>query len=116
MDINLIQEEIFTLIPDAADIIPSDFDFKNDIGIEMKIGNNITDRDFCKEIDLEIRITGLIDRKFDIQSKATNLDEVVNNYVFKNTLARIVRENVYYSSFYDDEKFNVVLMYVIKKY
>lgn len=116
MDINLIQEEIFTLIPDASDIIPSDFDFKNEIGIEIKIGNNITDRDYCKEIDLEIKIVGLEDKKFDIQIKATDLDKIINNYVFKNTLARIVRENVYYSSFYDDEKFNVVLMYAIKSY
>lgn len=116
MDINLIQEEIFTLIPDAADIIPSDFDFKNDIGIGIKVGDNITDRDYCKEIDLEIRIVGLKDRKIDIQSKATDLDKIINNYRFKNILARIVRENVYYSSFYDDEKFNVVLMYVIKLY
>ena len=116
MDMNLIQEEIFTLIPDATDIIPSDFDFKNNIGIGIKIGNNIIDKDFCKEIDLEIRITGLIDKKIDIQDKSISLDKILNNYVFKTTLARIVRENVYYSSYYDDENFNVVLMYVIRNY
>ncbi len=116
MDMNLIQEEIFTLIPDAIDIIPSNFDFKNNIGIGIKIGNNIIDKDFCKEIDLEINISSLIEKKIDIQDKAMSLDKILNDYVFKTTLARIVRENVYYSSFYDDENFNVVLMYVIKKY
>ncbi|MBS6006883.1 MAG: hypothetical protein KIB43_07960 [Clostridium baratii] len=116
MDINLIQEEMFSLIPDAADIIPSDFDFKNEIGIEIKVGDSITDRDYCKEIDLQIRIVGFKDKKFDIQGKGTDIDKIINGYRFKNTLARIVRENVYYSSYYDDDKFNVVLMYIIRKY
>ncbi|MDU1053440.1 hypothetical protein [Clostridium baratii] len=116
MNINSIQEEMFLLLPDASDTIPSDFDFKNEIGIEIKVGDSITDRDYCKEIDIQIRIVGLKDKKIDIQGKGTDMDKIINGYRFKNTLARIVRENVYYSSYYDDDKFNLVLMYIIRKY
>lgn len=116
MDLNLIQEEFFKLIPDATDQISSDFDFKNNIAIGVKIGNNILEKGYCKEIDLEIRVTSLINKKMEIQERAKCLDKIINNYVFKTIFARIVRENVYYSSFYDDEHFNIVLMYTIKKY
>ncbi|MGL6187063.1 MAG: hypothetical protein ACRC1T_16960 [Clostridium chrysemydis] len=116
MSLNNIQKEIFSIIPSATDIIPVDFDFMNGFAIGVQIGNSITEKDYCEEIDLEIKIVGLIPTKMELQYEASKIDKIINNYVFKNTFARIVRENVYSSSYFDKEKFNIVLMYTIKKY
>lgn len=116
MNLNLIQEEIFTLIPNATDIIPSDFDFKNNLAIEIKVGDTVLGKDYCNDIDLKVTVVGTKIEKFNIQNEAINLDKILNKYIFKDKTAIIFRENVWYSSFYDKDKFNAVLLYSIRKY
>lgn len=116
MDINLIQEEVFALIPGATDLLEANFDFTKGNGIEIKIGDSITDKIYCNDIDLEIQVVGLKENKIDLQSQAKRLDLNFNNHVFSLSDARIIRENVWYNSFYDKEKFVVVLMYKIRCY
>ncbi|MDM0458200.1 hypothetical protein [Clostridium perfringens] len=116
MDINKIQEEIFSLIPDALAEIPEDFNFKENLAIEIKIGENIIDNNYSNDIDLEVQVTGLLENKFNVQAHALELNEKLDNYKFINVFARIIHENVWYSSFKDKEKFTSVLMYKIRSY
>lgn len=117
MNLNLIQEEIFNLIPKATDEVPSDFDFKNNnLAIEIKIGENILGESYCNDIDIKVTVVGLKEEKISIQNEAIDLDKIINKYVFKDKSAIIFRENVWYSSFYDKDKFNAVLLYSIRKY
>ncbi|MDS0525459.1 hypothetical protein NNC19_07195 [Clostridium sp. SHJSY1] len=115
MTLNEIQVSLFTLIPEAYDQITSDFDFvKNSYAIEMKIGDSVQDNIINDEITLQIRITGIKENKMLIQNKAFELDKKINDIDFKDCW--IVRDNAYYTSYYDTDKFNSVLQYTIKNY
>ncbi|CUP74402.1 hypothetical protein [Clostridium baratii] len=111
--INEIQKEIFNLVPEAIDEVPADFNFKKDNAIEIKIADNITNKFYLDDITLQIRIVGLKNNKFNIQDIAENLDKKFNKARFIN--CRVVRENAWYTSYYDEDKFNAVLQYLIKR-
>lgn len=114
MDLNLIQKKLFKLIPQATDVIDDKFDFKKNIAIELQVGDSISDEIVNNDISLQVRIVGLKKRKIDIQNKAEELDKRLNKTEIENSW--IVRNNVYYSSYYDEDKFNAVLQYTIKEY
>lgn len=107
--------ELSKLIPDGMDLIPSNFNFKNNIAIEIKLAEGISDRNYCNDITLQIRIVGIFNRKFEVINKSIEIDEILNNYKFSNN-DWIIRENVWYTNYIDEDKFNVVLMYTIRNY
>lgn len=107
--------ELSKLIPSATDLIPSDFDYKKNIAIEIKIAEDIQDKNYRNDITLQIRVVGRVDKKYKIINKTMDIDKIVNQ---RNLLddSWIVREDVWYTSYLDDEKFNTVLMYKIRNY
>ncbi|MGL4848507.1 MAG: hypothetical protein ACRC28_06205 [Clostridium sp.] len=115
MNLNNIQSEIFKLVPNAYDRLPEDFDFGNDLGIQIDIGESISDKYYCDEISMKVTITGLIENKMEIQSKTLELDKILNKTIINNDLM-IIRENVWLSNYYDKDTFNNVLLYTIKIY
>ena len=117
--IETIADYLFTKYPDAYDPIPADFDFiNNPYAIEIKIGENVTDNYYNDTISLQVRVVGVVDNKYSIISKAyefleelNKLDIITDNYSY-----RIIKENVPYTSYTDEDKFNSVLMLNIQKY
>lgn len=115
LDLTDIQKKIFLLIPGGVDNISSTFDFtKNPYAVQVRVGDSVSDDVITNDISFEIRICGLTKNKMTIQSKAKDLDLILNKTTID--LYWIVRNNVYYTSYYDVDKFNVVLQYTIKKY
>lgn len=117
MNLNLIQSEIAKLIPESFDRIDENFNFKeNKLAIQIEIGESIQDKLYCNDIGLKIIVTGPTENKMTINNKAINIDETINNYIFSNKEARVFRENVWLQSIYDNDKYNVVLLYTIRAY
>ena len=117
--IETIADYLFTKYPDAYDPIPASFDFiNNPYAIEIKIGENVTDNYYNDTISLQVRVVGVVDNKYSIISKAYELLEELNktDIITDNYNYRIVRENVPYTSYTDEDKFNSVLMLNIQKY
>lgn len=118
MDLVAIIEYIFSLFSNednAFDKIPSEFDFKNNkYAIEIKIGSSITDADYMNEVPLQIRVVGLDRNKLDILNKSKEIDLIVNDIDFNNCW--IVRSNPYMTTYDDEDKYNVVLIYYINNY
>lgn len=114
MDLNEIQSEIFKSVPNAYDRISEDFDFSN-LGIQIDIAESITDKNYCNEISMKITITSLIENKINIQSKAMEIDLILNKLIIDDEIM-IVRENVWLSNYYDKDTFSNVLLYAIRKY
>ena len=110
-----LEMELSNLIPEATDLLPEDFNFKKNIGIEIKLGEGITEKSYCNEIDLEVQVIGMFDKKFSIIDKTMEIDKKLNQYSFSNN-AWIIHKNAWYTSFNDNEKFNTVLMYTIRNY
>lgn len=110
-----LEMELSNLIPEATDLLAEDFDFKKNIGIEIKLGEGIIEKNYCNEIDLEVQVIGLFDKKFSIIDKTMEIDKKLNQYSFSNN-AWIIHKNAWYTSFNDNEKFNTVLMYTIRNY
>ena len=50
MDLNLIQKNLFKLIPQATDVIDDKFDFKKNIAIELQAGDSIREKIVNNEI------------------------------------------------------------------
>lgn len=118
IDIIQYYKELSNLVPDGVDIIPEDFDFNNgNIAKEFKIGESMMDTKnvHCTLISLEIKLVGLQENKIKIINETMQLDELLNNFKFNN-YDWIVREDVWYSDYIDEDKFKTVLMYNIKKY
>lgn len=117
--IETIADYLFTKYPDAYDPIPADFDFiNNPYVIEIKIAESVTDNYYNDTISLQVRVVGVVDNKYSIISKAYELLEELNklDIITDNYSYRIIKENVPYTSYTDEDKFNVVLMLNIIKY
>ena len=117
--IETIADCLFSKYPDAYDPIPADFDFiNNPYAIEIKIGESVTDNYYNDTISLQVRVVGVVDNKYSIISKAYELLEELNklDIITDNYSYRIIKENVPYTSYTDEDKFNVVLMLNIIKY
>ena len=117
--IETIADYLFTKYPDAYDPIPADFDFiNNPYAIEIKIGESVTDNYYNDTISLQVRVVGVVDNKYSIISKAYELLEELNklDIITDNYSYRIIKENVPYTSYTDEDKFNAVLMLNIQKY
>lgn len=109
-----IIKEIHKLV-NGFDKIPIDFNFKNNkYAIEITIGSQINDYQEREELPLQIRIVGLEKNKIDILTKSEEIDSVLDNKCINNFW--IVRSNPYFNSYYDDDKFNAVLIYYIKNF
>lgn len=117
--IETIADYLFTKYPDAYDTIPTDFNFiDNTYAIELKIAENITDNYYKDDISLQVRVVGLVENKYKIINKALTLLEELNktDIITDNYNYRIIKENVPYTSYTDEDKFNSVLMLNIQKY
>ena len=117
--IETIADYLFSKYPDAYDPIPADFDFiNNPYVIELKIAESVTDNYYNDTISLQVRVVGVVDNKYSIISKAYELLEELNklDIITDNYNYRIIKENVPYTSYTDEDKFNVVLMLNIQKY
>ena len=117
--IETIADYLFSKYPDAYDPIPADFDFiNNPYAIEIKIGESVTDNYYNDAISLQVRVVGLVENKYKIINKALTLLEELNkiDIIIDNYSYRIIKENVPYTSYTDEDKFNVVLMLNIQKY
>ncbi|WP_338627506.1 hypothetical protein QJR52_06160 [Clostridium baratii] len=109
------EDELSNLIPEATDLIKADFNYKKDIAVEIKLAEEIKDKNYCNDITLQIRLVGILDKKYNIIEKTMDIDKILNQFRFSNN-DWIVRENVWYTSYVDEEKFNTVLMYKIRNY
>ena len=109
------EDELSNLIPEATDLIKPDFDYKKDIAVEIKLAEEIIDKNYCNDITLQIRVVGILDKKYNIIEKNIDIDKILNQFKFSNN-DWIVRENVWYTSYIDEKKFNTVLMYKIRNY
>lgn len=117
--IETIADYLFSKYPDAYDPIPADFDFiNNPYVIELKIAESVTDNYYNDTISLQVRVVGVVDNKYSIISKAYELLEELNklDIITDNYNYRIIKENVPYTSYTDEDKFNSVLMLNIQKY
>ena len=117
--IETIADYLFSKYPDAYDPIPADFDFiNNPYAIEIKIAESVTDNYYNDTISLQVRVVGVVDNKYSIISKAYELLEELNklDIITDNYSYRIIKENVPYTSYTDEDKFNAVLMLNIQKY
>ena len=117
--IETIADYLFSKYPDAYDPIPADFDFiNNPYAIEIKIAESVTDNYYNDTISLQVRVVGVVDNKYSIINKAHELLEELNklDIITDNYNYRIIKENVPYTSYTDEDKFNAVLMLNIQKY
>ena len=117
--IETIADYLFSKYPDAYDPIPADFDFiNNPYVIELKIAESVTDNYYNDTISLQVRVVGVVDNKYSIISKTYELLEELNklDIITDNYNYRIIKENVPYTSYTDEDKFNSVLMLNIQKY
>ena len=104
-----------TLITESYDSISSDFDFINNAyAVEVKIGENIVNRLNIDDITLQVRIVGLSKNKITLLEKAEQLDNTINNSYYENY--HIVRENPYMATYIDEDKTNIVLQYLVKRF
>ncbi len=117
-----IATEIFSLI-DAYNKIPADFDFiNNNYAIEIKIGESVTDMYYKDDVSLQIRVVGvgekIVNKKanmYNIIKKATDILELLNKKEFDYKY-RIIKENVPFTCYWDEDKFNCILMLNVQKY
>ena len=109
------EDELSNLIPEATDLIKPDFDYTQNIAIEIKIAEGIDEKNYCNDITLQIRFVGMFDKKFEIINRTLETDKLLNQHKFSNN-DWIIRENIWYTSYIDEEKFNTVLMYKIRNY
>ena len=117
--IETIADYLYKEYEEAYDTIPTDFNFiDNTYAIEFKIAENITDNYYKDDISLQVRVVGLVENKYKIINKALTLLEELNkiDIIIDNYSYRIIKENVPYTSYTDEDKFNVVLMLNIIKY
>ena len=117
--IETIADYLYKEYEEAYDTIPTDFNFiDNTYAIEFKIAENITDNYYKDDISLQVRVVGLVENKYKIINKALTLLEELNkiDIITDNYNYRIINENVPYTSYTDEDKFNVVLMLNIIKY
>lgn len=117
--IETIATYLYKKYEEAYDTIPADFNFiDNTYAIEFKIAENITDNYYKDNISLQVRVVGLVENKYKIINKALTLLEELNkiDIITDNYSYRIIKENVPYTSYKDEDKFNVVLMLNIIKY
>lgn len=97
------------------DLIPSNFDFAKKVAVEYKIGENVLDQVYKNQYTLQIRIVG----NFNTQLyKILNLAEFIDKEMNKAEIleSRITRESPYMTSYNDEDKYNVVLQYLINRY
>ena len=117
--IETIADYLYKEYEEAYDTIPTDFNFiDNTYAIEFKIAENITDNYYKDDISLQVRVVGLVENKYKIINKALTLLEELNkiDIIIDNYSYRIIKENVPYTSYTDEDKFNAVLMLNIIKY
>ena len=117
--IETIADYLYKEYEEAYDTIPTDFNFiDNTYAIEFKIAENITDNYYKDDISLQVRVVGLVENKYKIINKALTLLEELNklDIIIDNYSYRIIKENVPYTSYTDEDKFNSVLMLNIQKY
>ena len=115
--IETIADYLFNKYPEAYDPIPSDFDFvNNDYAIEIRIGDSITDNYYANDIYLQVRVVGVVKNKYKIINKALALLDELDGDRIPNIDYRIIKENIPYTSYLDEDKFNVALMLNIRKY
>ena len=117
--IETIATYLYKEYEEAYDTIPTDFNFiDNTYAIEFKIAENITDNYYKDDISLQVRVVGLVENKYKIINKALTLLEELNkiDIIIDNYSYRIIKENVPYTSYTDEDKFNAVLMLNIQKY
>ena len=117
--IETIATYLYKEYEEAYDTIPTDFNFiDNTYAIEFKIAENITDNYYKDDISLQVRLVGLVENKYKIINKALTLLEELNklDIITDNYSYRIIKENVPYTSYTDEDKFNAVLMLNIIKY
>ena len=115
--IEIIADYLFNKYSEAYDPIPDNFDFiNNDYAIEFKMAENVTDIHYANNIYLQVRVVGVVDKKYKIINKALTLLEELDGDRIPNLDYRIIKENVPYTSYLDEDKFNVVLMLNIRKY
>lgn len=109
--------ELSNLYPNALDIVPEDFDYKkNRYALEFKFGENVEDKTYCEDVDLQIRLVGFKNNKLYILRDSEDIDKKLNKYIFKTCKSRIVRKNIFKNAYYDKDKYNLVLQYYIRKY
>lgn len=119
IDLEIVQEEIKDLISNEnyfLDELPSGFDFKNSVGITVKVGDSIQDNYYRNDITLELRIVANKVRKIEIQRLAKELEVKLNKKYFEKSNTRIIRQNVFYTSYLDEDKLNIVLQFYILNY
>lgn len=117
--IETIAKYLYEEYEEAYDTIPTDFNFiDNTYAIELKIAENITDNYYKDDISLQVRVVGLVENKYKIINKSLTLLEELNklDIIIDNYSYRIIKENVPYTSYTDEDKFNSVLMLNIIKY
>ncbi|HAT4274061.1 TPA: hypothetical protein I9082_002943 [Clostridium perfringens] len=118
MDLELYYRELSKLFPNGVDIIPEDFKFESGaIAKEFKVGESTLElkNTHLEHISLQIRLVGLNENKFEIIKEANKMDKKINDTRFSNG-DWITREDIWNTNYIDEDKFNFILMYNIKKY
>jgi hypothetical protein len=119
IELEILQEEIRDLISNEnyfLDELPSDFNFKNYIGIVAKIADSIQDNYYRNDITLELRLVGDKVKKIEMQRLAKELEVKLNKKYLEISNTRIVKQNIFYISYLDEDKLNIVLQFYIINY
>lgn len=115
-----ISDEIWNKLNELSpnnvfDLIPSNFDFIKKVAVEYKIGENVLDQVYKNQYTLQIRVVGNYNSQY---FKILNLAEFIDKEMNKAEIleSRITRESPYMTSYNDEDKYNVVLQYLINRY
>lgn len=110
-----VWEKLSELSSNVFDTIPEDFNFTKNIAVEYKIGENVLDQVYKNQYTLQIRIVGNYNSQL---YKILNLSEFIDKEMNKAEIleSRITRESPYMTSYNDEDKYNVVLQYLINRY
>lgn len=114
-----ISGEVYSVLSSLSsevwDLIRSDFDFKNKVAIEYRIGESVLDQEYKNEYTVQIRIVGNNNNKlYDILDLSEEIDRLLNKAEILES--RIVRQKQHMTSYIDKDKKNVVLQYLINRY
>lgn len=110
-----IYSVLSSLSDEVWDLIPSDFDFKNKVAVEYKIGESVLDQEYKINYTLQIRVVGNNNNKlYEILGLSEEIDKLMNKAEILES--RITREKPHMTSYIDEDKKNVVLQYLINRY
>ena len=127
MGLKLLQQEIYKILSLDnnlyLDYLPikdendNELDYINNTYITYSL-KNIEDLGYKDSIILEIEVVSDLSNKIDVQTKAFDIDKLLNNAWIENSSSKIIRSNVYFIPFDDleNKKSLVALSYKILKY